>query len=161
MELMKRELKNICNGVQMSANTLITMLINFDFECEILKQTIKPFITCDGQILIFSPSQVTVKANTTCLIDTKIKINSKEEILNKDSKIDVDYIRLNFVLLFSIHEKILFNGLLYIHKQIVSFGNRDYFKISLVNHTNKDITINKGEPLGQFVLVQNFMSIRG
>lgn len=142
-------------------SALIPLLIDFDFECEILKTIVKPFVTCNGQIIIFSPSEVIVKAGDTNIIDTKLKINSKEETLNKDSKTDVDYIRLNFVLFFSIHDKILFNGLLYLHKQLIFFGDKDYFKIKLVNLTDNDIIIKKGEPLGQFILVQNYMSIKG
>lgn len=142
---------------------LIPQFVELDFKCEILNSLIKPFISCDGKIHIFSPLEIVIEPKKSYLLDTKLKIKQENMIRTtiSNKKIDFNHIRLNYVLIFSIHDDLLFNGLTYQYKQFLFFNDNESFKINIINNTDKNITIKKGEVLGIFVLVKNYMGLKG
>ena len=104
---------------------LIPQFVELDFECEILNSLIKPFISCDGKIHIFSPLEIAIEPKKSYLLDTKLKIKQENMIRTtiSNKKIDFNHIRLNYVLIFSIHDDLLFNGLTYQYKQFFHLTN--------------------------------------
>lgn len=127
-------------------NDFLKKILRFDFECEILRTIISPFITPDGKIIIFLPRELKVDSKKKTILNTGAKINRE---LSKDKKL-FD----KFLLGFSLENEFILSGLVCQSKNFISLDESDEFKIMFYNPTEEEIIINKGTVLGAFFLIK-------
>ncbi len=127
-------------------NDFLKKILRFDFECEILRTIISPFITPDGKIIIFLPRELKVDSKKKTILNTGAKINRE---LSKDKKL-FD----KFLLGFSLENEFILSGLVCQSKNFISLDESDEFKIMFYNPTEEEIIINKGTILGAFFLIK-------
>lgn len=127
-------------------NDFLKKLLKFNFECEIMKTLITPFLTPDGKIIIFLPRELEIKSKENLILNTCTRINKE---LPRNTKL------FNGLLLgFSLENEFLFSGLVCQSKNFISLDESDEFKIMFYNPTEEDIKINKGTVLGAFFLIE-------
>ena len=127
-------------------NDFLKKILRFDFECEILRTIISPFITPDGKIIIFLPRELKVDSKKKTILNTGAKINRE---LSRDKKL-FD----KFLLGFSLENEFILSGLVCQSKNFISLDESDEFKIMFYNPTEEEIIINKGTILGAFFLIK-------
>ena len=127
-------------------NDFLKKILRFDFECEILRTIISPFITPDGKIIIFLPRELKVDSKKKTILNTGVKINRE---LSRDKKL-FD----KFLLGFSLENEFILSGLVWQSKNFISLDESDEFKIMFYNPTEEEIIINKGTILGAFFLIK-------
>ncbi len=127
-------------------NDFLKKILRFDFECEILRTIISPFITPDGKIIIFLPRELKVDSKKKTILNTGVKINRE---LSRDKKL-FD----KFLLGFSLENEFILSGLVCQSKNFISLDESDEFKIMFYNPTEEEIIINKGTILGAFFLIK-------
>ncbi len=127
-------------------NDFLKKILRFDFECEILRTLVSPFITPDGKIIIFLPRELKVESKKITILNTGVKINRE---LSRDKKL-FD----KFLLGFSLENEFILSGLVCQSKNFISLDESDEFKIMFYNPTEEEIIINKGTILGAFFLIK-------
>lgn len=127
-------------------NDFLKKILRFDFECEILRTLVSPFITPDGKIIIFLPRELKVDSKKKTILNTGVKINRE---LSRDKKL-FD----KFLLGFSLENEFILSGLVCQSKNFISLDESDEFKIMFYNPTEEEIIINKGTILGAFFLIK-------
>jgi hypothetical protein len=127
-------------------NDFLKKILRFDFECEILRTIVSPFVTPDGKIVIFLPRELKVDSKKKTILNTGTKINRE---LSRDRKL-FD----KFLLGFSLENEFILSGLVCQSKNFISLDESDEFKIMFYNPTEEEIIINKGTILGAFFLIK-------